>query len=128
MPLTVKRICAAPAPEDGCRILVDRLWPRGIKRDAARLDEWNKAVAPSTALRQDFHRGGLDFAAFSARYGMELDQNPAAAELARFCRKQLARGSVTLLYAAKNESENHALVLKRWLERALQLTDPAQIT
>ena len=108
MSIVVKRIYEPAAPRDGYRILVDRLWPRGIKKEDAAVDPWLKEVAPSTALRKWFHGGEGSFADFKKKYLAELKENPALKEL-----KALVKGNkkVTLLYGAKNEEENHAIVL-----------------
>ncbi|HET6534216.1 MAG TPA: DUF488 family protein [Actinoplanes sp.] len=109
MPVLVKRVYDEPAPGDGFRVLVDRLWPRGLTKERAALDGWLKDVAPSAGLRSWFHREG-DFAAFADRYVTELAANPALAEL-----RELVAGHpvVTLLYGAKADPEhNHAAVLR----------------
>lgn len=108
MPLRLKRIQEPVAADDGFRMLVDRLWPRGFSKERAHLDEWNKVLPPSNALRQDFHAGRLDFKAFSAAYRQELRGH--AEELDRV-REMAADGTVTLLYASANAEENHARVL-----------------
>lgn len=114
--ITTKRIYDEPGDADGERILVDRLWPRGISKDRARLTAWDKDVAPSTELRKWFGHDPDRFAEFSARYRDELSSSSAAEELASRCRDQLVQGrNVTLLYAAKDTSCNHAVVLGDWL-------------
>ncbi|ANR77714.1 MarR family transcriptional regulator [Kosakonia sacchari] len=106
-----KRVYDAADEDDGYRVLVDRLWPRGIKKSLP-CDEWNKTLAPSTELRKAFHGDAIDFAAFSESYRQELTAQEAEG-------KKLAargkKGTVTLLYAAKNREQNHALVLAQWL-------------
>jgi DNA-3-methyladenine glycosylase len=110
----VKRIYDDPAPDDGHRVLVDRLWPRGITKDRARVDHWLKDVAPSTGLRRWFHSPEGEFDEFARRYAGELAGNPALAEL----RDIVAREPVvTLLYGAKAPGDrNHATVLARHLQ------------
>lgn len=109
----LKRIYELPSDEDGYRILVDRLWPRGQQKDAAQLDEWNKYIAPSPALRKWFDHQPTRFEAFSARYREELLAKTRDLDRLR----SLAKAKqVTLLYAAKNEHINHAVVLKQVLE------------
>jgi len=108
----VKRIYEPPADDDGFRVLVDRLWPRGMPKEGAAVDLWLKDVAPSTELRKEFnHRPGL-FAGFSEHYRLELDSNPAVEALL-----ELAAGHprITLLYAARNIEENNARVLLDYL-------------
>ncbi|MGP3594273.1 DUF488 domain-containing protein [Vagococcus sp. WN89Y] len=112
MTIQCKRVYDAPAADDGYRVLVDRLWPRGIKKSALHYDEWCKTLAPSTALRKAFHGEVIDFAAFSDSYCKELAlQTEAGKALAARGKK----GTVTLLYAAKNTEQNHARVLAEWL-------------
>jgi uncharacterized protein YeaO (DUF488 family) len=108
MSVVVKRIYEPIAPKDGYRILVDRLWPRGIKKENAEIDTWLKEVAPSTELRKWFHGGEGNFAEFRKKYLAELKQNPALKELKALIKE---KKKVTLLYGAKNEEENHAIIL-----------------
>ena len=106
--LKVKRVYEAPAPNDGVRVLVDRVWPRGLSKEEARIDHWLKEVAPTTALRQWFGHDPARWAEFRRRYRAELEQNPAALEALR----SLVRGKpATLLYGARNEQHNQAVVL-----------------
>ncbi|ANA41526.1 MULTISPECIES: DUF488 domain-containing protein [Geobacter] len=107
--IRIKRVYDEPTPEDGKRILVDRLWPRGITKDKARIDEWLKEVAPSDGLRQWFGHDPARWDEFRERYRRELD---AKAELLDGLRKLAAGGTVTLLFAAKDEKHNNAVVLK----------------
>lgn len=109
----IKRVYDAPAATDGYRILVDRLWPRGLSKEAARFDLWLKDVAPSPELRRWFGHRPDRWAEFRARYLAELD-GAAALETIR---QRLRAGDVTLLYAAKDEAHNHALVLAEHLRR-----------
>lgn len=111
-----KRIYEAPAPEDGYRVLIDRLWPRGISKEKAQLDEWQQEIAPSTELRKRFHQGELDFATFSRHYEKELQSKPEL--LDHLAHKAQAEG-LCLLYAAKDEKQNHALVLQSMLQNHL---------
>ena len=113
--IQVRRIYEEPAPSDGMRILVDRIWPRGISKERAALDLWAKDIAPSTALRQWFHRDLSQWEEFRQRYLAELAGHEA--ELAEL-RARIARRRATLLYAAANAERNHALVLKDVLEKA----------
>lgn len=91
-------------------VLVDRLWPRGVRKEVLAHDEWCKDVAPSTELRREFHRGGLDFEQFAARYRAELEQEPAAEAVDRL-RSLAADGELWLLYAARDTEHNHAVIL-----------------
>jgi uncharacterized protein YeaO (DUF488 family) len=113
--LALKRVYEPPAPEDGTRILVDRLWPRGIARDKARIDLWLKDIAPSDALRRLFHARPADWETFVAAYAAELE-GAAAQAATRDLEDRLRRGPVTLLYAARDERRNNAVALKAWLE------------
>ena len=113
MAFEIKRIYEAAAPSDGLRVLVDRLWPRGVKKTDTHLDHWMKEVAPSTDLRLWFGHAPARFAEFSHRYEAELAGNPAIAEL-----RKLGRGKpVTLLYGARDPQVNHAVVLRSVLRR-----------
>ncbi len=112
----VKRIYAPPADADGWRVLVDRLWPRGIARAKARIDHWAKDIAPSDALRRRFHGNPAEWEAFVASYATELAQ-PAALAVAAELRRRLGDGPVTLLFAARDETRNNAVALAQWLAR-----------
>lgn len=105
----LKRAYERPSPRDGTRILVDRLWPRGVKKAKARIDLWLKDVAPSTALRQWFGHDPARWIEFRRRYRAEVKRQPEA--LARL--RALARqGRVTLVFGARDERRNQAVVLK----------------
>lgn len=107
-----KRVYEQASPDDGYRVLVDRLWPRGLKKTDLAYDEWCKALTPSNELRKAFHSDTIDFAAFSQAYREELAQQAdESVRLATLARRQ----TVTLLFAAKNTEQNHALVLADWL-------------
>ena len=107
-----KRVYEQASPDDGYRILVDRLWPRGLKKTDLAYDEWCKALTPSNELRKAFHSETIDFAAFSKAYREELAQHvDDGMRLAARAKKQ----TVTLLFAAKNTEQNHAQVLADWL-------------
>jgi uncharacterized protein YeaO (DUF488 family) len=104
-----------PEPDDGVRILVDRLWPRGLKKEAARVDEWPKALTPSTELRRWYHAGEGSYEEFGERYEAELAA-PEASELLDHVRELAQEGAVTLLTAAKSPERSHASVLARLLQ------------
>ena len=114
MEVMLKRVYEPPSSADGKRILVDRLWPRGLSKDKAKIDHWLKEVAPTTALRQWFGHDPGKWAEFQKRYRAELKSNPALAEL----RALSAQGSVTLLYAARDQVHNEAVVLQKILNAA----------
>jgi len=101
--------------EDGLRVLVDRLWPRGIRKTDAHVDLWLKELAPSTVLRRHFHANPDLWEAFEAAYRAEL-QTPEAQEAGQGLLRQLNKGPVTLLYAARDVHRNHAIALKDWLQ------------
>lgn len=113
--LRIKRAYAPPSRGDGFRILVDRLWPRGVKKETARIDEWMKDVAPSDALRRWFGHDAEKWAEFKRRYAEELSR-PAAQAGIDSIRKRSAEKTVTLVYAASDESHNNAVALSEFLE------------
>jgi uncharacterized protein YeaO (DUF488 family) len=114
VPYRIKRVYDPPAPEDGFRVLVDRLWPRGVTRERAALDLWLKEVAPSTELRTWFHAQPDGFDEFAERYRAELAGNLAVDELRAVAK---AHPTVTLLYSVKDPERNHAAVLADYLRR-----------
>lgn len=116
MAVQIKRIYDGFEDSDGKRLLVDRLWPRGITKEAARLDGWPKALAPSPSLRTWFGHKAENFAQFAALYRAELDASDQAQAAARQVIAQSGTSMVTLLYAAKDARINHAVVLKAWLD------------
>ena len=114
--LRVKRVYDPPDDGDGLRVLVDRLWPRGLTKDRARVDHWPKAVSPSDGLRKRVHAGETEFPGFVTAYHAELAEPPAAPaadELIGLIRN--AKVPVTLLFAAREEARNNATVLRDWL-------------
>jgi uncharacterized protein YeaO (DUF488 family) len=111
----IKRVYDAPAGTDGFRVLVDRLWPRGLSKARAHLDAWLKDLAPSTELRKWFHKDSARWPEFSRRYRAEL--RAQAALLEQLCARACS-SRVTLLYAAQDSQRNHALVLRAVLRRA----------
>ncbi|GAA3373149.1 DUF488 family protein [Streptomyces sannanensis] len=112
--IRIRRVYEPPYPDDGTRILVDRLWPRGLSKDAAAVDEWPKDVTPSNELRQWFHSPSGGPEEFRRRYEAELDGPGAAAALDRL-RTLVRSGPVTLLTAVKDPEHSHASVLARVL-------------
>ena len=112
--LRLKRVYDPPEESDGARVLVDRLWPRGLRKDAARLTLWLKEIAPSPALRKWFGHDPARFAEFSRRYRADLGNDEAA--IGRID-ALLAEGPVTVLYAAHDPEHNHARVLADYLRR-----------
>jgi len=110
--IRLKRAYASAGPEDGARILVDRLWPRGLAKADAALDGWMKDIAPSTALRQWFAHDPARWDAFRERYAEELR---AHADLLEQLRARARHGPVTLVYSARDEAHNDAVVLREIL-------------
>jgi uncharacterized protein YeaO (DUF488 family) len=119
MKLTVERIYTKPADLNGYCILVDRLWPRGISKINAHLDWWAKQVGPSNELRKWFGHDPAKFAEFKQRYLAELADNPAFAELKDKVSVILQKQNVILLYGAKDEQHNQAVILKELLDKSL---------
>lgn len=113
MVILLKRAYEPPGPDDGFRVLVDRLWPRGVSKDSARIDLWLKDIAPSTSLRKWFDHDPAKWNEFSDRYLSELRHN---AEAVTQIMEHVRRGPVTLVYGAKDKEHAHALVLKAYLE------------
>jgi uncharacterized protein YeaO (DUF488 family) len=114
--ISVKRIYEKPRRADGTRVLVDRLWPRGVSKDRAALDAWLRDLAPSDTLRQWYHARPEAWLAFRKRYLKELARPESAKELDELYRLAGRRKSLTLLFASKNERYNNAVVLKDLLE------------
>ncbi|WP_261165060.1 DUF488 domain-containing protein [Microbacterium sp. Marseille-Q6965] len=110
--LLIKRVYEPAAPGDGFRLLVDRLWPRGVTREAADLDGWMKDVAPSPQLRTWWRHDPGQWSEFIVRYRDELDHNPAVAELQEL---RARHDVVTLLFGARDPQLNHAVVLRDYL-------------
>lgn len=112
--IQVKRIYEPAAKADGQRVLVDRVWPRGLSKEAAKVDHWLKAIAPSTALRKWFGHDPAKWDEFRRRYAAELDANPdAVAELHDLAK----RGKLTLLFGARDEAHNNAVALRDYLQK-----------
>jgi uncharacterized protein YeaO (DUF488 family) len=112
MAVKIKRIYEPYSPDDGYRILIDRLWPRGIKKEDAHIDIWLKEIAPSTALRKWFNHEPEKWEAFRKKYHEELNASTTFKELVSYLRKHKV---ITLLYAAKEEKLNHAIVLQQFI-------------
>ena len=109
--IRIKRAYAAPADDDGRRVLVDRMWPRGVAREKLALDDWQKEASPSDGLRHWFNHDSSRWPEFVRRYGDELKSPPANSaldELVRWARK----GPLTLIYAARDEAHNNAVALR----------------
>ena len=113
--IQIKRAYATPSKNDGVRILIDRLWPRGLSKNRARLDAWLKELAPSTELREWFGHDATKWAEFKKKYFQELSHNQDTVDkLKEFA----AAHTVTLVYAARDELHNNALALREYIEHA----------
>lgn len=114
--LKLKRIYDPPSKGDGKRVLVDRLWPRGIRKEDARVDEWLKDIAPSDELRRWFSHDPSKWEEFKRRYKEELKDKR---EIIERLKTEAKKGMVTLLYAAKDEEHNNAVVLKEVVDQKI---------
>lgn len=112
MKINVKRVYEKPSKSDGIRILVDRLWPRGMTKEKAAVDLWLKNIAPTTELRKWFDHDPDKWKEFQKKYHQELKKNKEQVSLLN---EQMKNGVVTLVYGARDEEHNEALVLKEWL-------------
>jgi uncharacterized protein YeaO (DUF488 family) len=114
--IQIKRIYDPVEDSDGYRVLVDRLWPRGISKENAKIDDWPKSVTPTSELRKAYHQDMSQTEAFESSYNAELDANPDFPLFARRVYEKLSACNVTLITAAKNMVFNHATVLKSRIE------------
>jgi uncharacterized protein YeaO (DUF488 family) len=115
--IKIKRVYDAPAPDDGTRILVDRLWPRGLSKEKAKVDMWLKEIAPSDRLRKWYVHDPMKWNKFREKYFKELDPHK---ELVDVIVKKAKEGTVTLLYSSKEEKLNNAVALKEYIEKQKQ--------
>lgn len=113
--IRIKRIYEAASADDGQRVLVDRLWPRGVSKEKAALDDWAKDVAPSTELRKWFAHDAVKMDAFAAKYRAELDGDPAKRQAVQGLLARARQGTLTLLYGARDTVHNEAAVLADYL-------------
>ncbi len=114
MPISLKRVYEKPSPEDGKRILVERLWPRGLKKSEARIDDWLKDLAPSTELRKWFSHDPSKWDEFRKRYSKELETKP---DLVLKLAEETRKNKVTFVFASKEEKQNNAAALKEYIEK-----------
>lgn len=114
MKIKIKRVYESPEKTDGFRILIDRVWPRGMTKEKASVDLWLKEIGPSTALRKWFNHDPEKWNEFKKRYVKELKNNKEAIDQIK---AHLKKGTVTLVYSAKDEEHNQAVVLKEFLNR-----------
>ena len=114
MNFKIKRVYEPPAKDDGRRILVDRLWPRGVTKEKAGVDLWLKEIAPSTELRKWFGHDPDKWKRFRGRYETEIKHKD---DLIKMLKHKAREGTITLIYAARDEKHNEALVLRQFLQR-----------
>jgi len=118
--IRVKRVYDPPEPSDGPRFLVDRVWPRGLKKEATRIDAWQKDAAPSHELRRWFGHDPGKWHDFQSRYETELDARP---EAVRPLLDKAREGDITLVYGARDREHNNAVVIKEYLDRKLGVSE-----
>jgi uncharacterized protein YeaO (DUF488 family) len=123
MNIKIKRVYEQPHKDDGVRILVDRLWPRGLTKEKAGVDLWLKEIAPSTELRKWFGHDPDKWKSFHGRYETEIRHND---DLIKVLKQKARKGTVTLLYGARDEKHNEAMVLKQFLEKSERNAAPAR--
>ena len=114
--IKLKRVYEDPQENDGYRILVDRLWPRGVKKEELPYDSWAKEITPSSEIRKWFNHDPEKFEQFKSAYLEELTENEETADFVKEVKDELEEQNVTLLYAAKDEKINHVVILKDFLE------------
>ena len=114
--IKIKRIYEPKDENDGYRVLIDRLWPRGISKEKVDIDQWAKSIAPSTELRKEFHHDPTLMNKFKEKYINELNYNEFSDEFTDCIKEKLEYGNVTLIYAAKSQTSNNAVILKEWLK------------
>ena len=112
-----KRVYDVPEESDGYRILIDRLWPRGMKKEAAELSDWAKDIAPSTDLRKKYHHGEISYEDFAAAYDKELSDNMNLPAFAKEIKDHLRNGNVTLLYAGKDPDKSQIPTLRNHINK-----------
>jgi uncharacterized protein YeaO (DUF488 family) len=117
MPISLKRVYEKSSLKNGKRILVERLWPRGLKKDEARIDEWLREVAPSTELRKWFGHDPAKWDEFKERYWKELDKKK---DIISKLAKERLENKVTFVFAAKDQQHNNAVALKEYIENQLK--------
>lgn len=113
--IEIVRIYSKAQPTGGFRVLVDRVWPRGISKENAQLDLWSKEIGPSTELRKWFNHEDEKYPEFRTKYRAELDQNPATKYFVGLIKEKLQTDNVIFLFGAKNEQHNQAVVLQEYL-------------
>ncbi|WP_373471777.1 DUF488 domain-containing protein [Carnobacterium alterfunditum] len=119
-PLTMKRVYEKSEKEDGYRILVDRIWPRGVSKQKADIDDWTKEITPTTMIRKEFDHQPQKFDWFKKAYWAELESNPYAQEFIEHVFDELQQAPVTFVYAAKDEQFNHVVILIEFVQTKMQ--------
>ena len=114
--LNMKRVYEKPEKEDGYRILVDRIWPRGVSKDKAAINEWAKEITPTSTIRKEFDHQPKKFEWFKQAYWTELSDNPRIEPFLNHVFEQLEQTPVTFVYAAKDEKFNHVVVLMEYIK------------
>ncbi|HKW36094.1 MAG TPA: DUF488 family protein [Candidatus Acidoferrum sp.] len=114
--IRIKRVYEPAAKEDGYRVLVDRLWPRGVKKEAAKIDLWMKDIAPSDALRKSFHHHALKWPIFEKKYRVELTEKRDS--LVKLKKLEKEHGKLTLLFGARDPEHNQAVIIAETLKRS----------
>ena len=115
-----KRVYEKVLQNDGFRILVDRLWPRGVKKETVKIDYWAKIITPTKEIREAYHKGAIDFETFSNYYRRELEENKNFGEFKELILKELEKGNVTLVYASKTPELSHIPVLREFVEKMVK--------
>ena len=123
MAIQLKRVYEKPSKQDGCRILVERLWPRGLSKPQAKVDLWLKEAAPSTALRQWFQHDPAKWKEFKRRYFLELEENNA---VLHDLQRRASKGKVTFVYGSREERLNSATALKEYIETHFRSVRPVE--
>ena len=117
--LNRKRIYEKTEEADGFRVFVDRLWARGMKKEDAKIDYWAKEITPTKELREDYHKGRINFETFAAGYLSELEKNPDFDNFLQKIKTELTSRNVTILFASKTPEISHIPILKKYLENKL---------
>lgn len=117
--LKIKRAYEIPDEKDGYRILVDRLWPRGMSKEKIKIDLWEKEITPSPEIRKEFDHVPERFPDFKEKYIKELDHNPDTPRFLSLLKDKMKEGNVTLVYGAKDEIHNHAIILQDYMQTRL---------
>ncbi|WNY28720.1 hypothetical protein MmiEs2_09230 [Methanimicrococcus stummii] len=115
--IQLKRAYDDVSDDDGYRILVDRLWPRGVSKERAQIDLWAKDITPTTDIREEFHHDPTLFPHFKEEYSGELKTNPKVSDFIQTVSDKLKKGNVTFVYAAKDPVYNHVVILKDYVEK-----------